>query len=277
LVGASPSADLAVTKTVVLAASGASAGAVAPGSVVEYRLAFTNEGPSTAKGVVLTDLVPPQLLAPVVTYSSPEVLGARPGQTFVWDIADLSVGEGGEIRFVAQVDPEAELDTLLNEAEVTGSMTDPLPGNNRDGACLEVTAPDLFVVKSGPASAEPGQTVKYTIVWGNLERVAVPGAHLTDRLPAGTTYVDDDSGLTLTQPAAGVLAWTVPPGDLDSIASDVFELTVRIAEEPPGFSLINQVEIAYLGPDVDLSNNLNQWTVHLPASGWFTFLPIVLK
>ncbi|MBN1660648.1 MAG: DUF11 domain-containing protein, partial [Anaerolineae bacterium] len=50
-----------------------------PGDLFTYTLTFTNAGPGAAHGVVITDLIPTLLLDPVVVYTSPEVVGLRPG------------------------------------------------------------------------------------------------------------------------------------------------------------------------------------------------------
>ncbi|MBN1812163.1 MAG: DUF11 domain-containing protein, partial [Anaerolineae bacterium] len=50
-----------------------------PGDTFTYTLAFTNAGPGAAHGIVITDLIPTLLLDPVVVYTSPEVVGLRPG------------------------------------------------------------------------------------------------------------------------------------------------------------------------------------------------------
>ncbi len=108
------------------------AGLVEQGQVLTYTLTFSNAGPSMAHGVVLTDVVPAELVGATVVYSSPNVLGQRPGTPFAWEIADLSSGEGGEIQFAGTV-PIASLPgpyTIKNEAEITMAEPDSDPSSN---------------------------------------------------------------------------------------------------------------------------------------------------
>ncbi|MDX9833577.1 MAG: C25 family cysteine peptidase, partial [Anaerolineae bacterium] len=79
-------ADVALTKTAEYE------GTLAPGDLLTYTLAFANAGPGTADNVVLTDVLPIELVDPVVVYASPEVLAPRPGVALAWDIAPLLPG-----------------------------------------------------------------------------------------------------------------------------------------------------------------------------------------
>ncbi len=119
-------ADLQIDKAVE------PSGFVEQGQVLTYTLTFSNAGPAMAHSVVLTDIVPAELVSPTVVYSSPNVLGQRPGAPFAWQIADLSPGEGGEIRFTGTVPITAQPGsfTIKNEAEITMAEPDTDPSNN---------------------------------------------------------------------------------------------------------------------------------------------------
>ena len=79
-----PNADVEIAKTVQ------PAGQVRPGRALTYTLTFTNHGPEIAPGVVVTDILPPELVSATVVYSSPEVISQHPGLTFAWSVADLA-------------------------------------------------------------------------------------------------------------------------------------------------------------------------------------------
>ena len=51
----------------------------ASGAELTQTLTFTNDGPATAHDVVLTHVIPSELVSPTVVYTSPEVVGQRPG------------------------------------------------------------------------------------------------------------------------------------------------------------------------------------------------------
>jgi len=118
-------ADVALTKTAE------HEGTLAPGDLLTYTLAFGNAGPGMAHNVVLTDVLPIELVDPVVVYASPEVLALRPGMALAWDIAPLLPGASGEIQIRCTVDPATPLGfRLSNAAEIQSSTPDTDPGNN---------------------------------------------------------------------------------------------------------------------------------------------------
>ena len=117
--------DLQLDKTVE------PAGELFPGDTVTYTLSFTNAGPGLAHRIILTDLIPANLLSPTVIYSSPEVISRYIGVTFTWAISDLLPNMGGIIRFRAVVNPAAEPGVwVVNEATISSLTPETNPGNN---------------------------------------------------------------------------------------------------------------------------------------------------
>ena len=125
--------DLQVAKTVE------PAGSLHPGDVLTYTLTFTNAGPAMAYGVVLTDLLPAELLTPTVVYSSPEVLARLPGFTYAWSLANLPPGTSGLVQVRATVDPSLQATvTLRNEAAISSRIPDTDTLNNTAAVVLTV-------------------------------------------------------------------------------------------------------------------------------------------
>ena len=130
-------ADIAVTKT-------ASADTVPAGSNVIYTIAFSNNGPSPAIPVTLTDTLPDQ-----TTFQS---LTAPTG----WSCGTPNVGETGTITctisswniywtstlsLVVQVNADAPEGTIINNtATVSSPASDPIPDNNTATATVTVSA-----------------------------------------------------------------------------------------------------------------------------------------
>jgi len=117
-------------------------------------------------------------------------------------------------------------------------------GNNRFDNLLVAGTPGggsggLTLAKTGPASAEPGDTLVYQITVGNTSaNEAVSGLVLTDTLPAGTTYLSDNSGVVPTSPSPGVYQW-----DFATLAADSstgFELSVSVDAGTNG-EITNQI------------------------------------
>jgi uncharacterized repeat protein (TIGR01451 family) len=113
---------------------------------------------------------------------------------------------------------------------------------------------DLWVSLSGPPGALPGQTVVYTLRYGNRGAVASPEALVTDLLPEGLS-------LSAADPPSGTpgqyLAWKV--GSL-AAGSGPYTITITAtvaSTVTPGTTLSSTAGIAVsgLGPDVEPTDN----------------------
>jgi len=80
-----------------------------PGEFLTYTLTFNNAFESTANNVVISDVLPAQLINPSVE-SSGAIISPRKGSQFIWDVENLSPGEGGIITITAQVEFDYEGD-----------------------------------------------------------------------------------------------------------------------------------------------------------------------
>jgi uncharacterized repeat protein (TIGR01451 family) len=249
-------------------------GQVEPGDVLTYTLTFTNAGMVTAHQVVLTDIVPSELVSPTVLFTSPEVLTEHPSITFAWSITDLLPHTGGEVQFRATVSPGAGPGVIVNEAQIASPAS-------RDVVSVTngIQVPDLFVSKTGPVTATFEQIIAYTISWGNEGATAAPGVRLTDTLPAWVQYVSDDSGFALTQPSPGVLVWEVSPDPVLPGTGGAFELTVQVTvAQSTTATLVNKVQIGSSLPDGDPFDNEDQWSTEIVGTGFtYLYLPMMLK
>jgi uncharacterized repeat protein (TIGR01451 family) len=104
---------------------------------------------------------------------------------------------------------------------------------------------DIVVSKSGPAQANPGQNVTYTVQIGNGGQIDAANVTLDDPLPAGMTFV------SATQNSGPLFACSTPaPGDPGSItctrallavgetATFTFVMTIP-ADAEPGETFVN--------------------------------------
>jgi uncharacterized repeat protein (TIGR01451 family) len=127
-----PEADLAITKT-------DSADPVDPGDPLTYSLSVINDGPSDATGVTVVDSLP----AGVTFVSS--VPGAPTcslaGSTLTCDLGALPAGGSSAVTINVTVNAGAS-GILVNTATVSGSETDPDPGNNSASASTAVGPKD---------------------------------------------------------------------------------------------------------------------------------------
>ncbi|MGB2839954.1 MAG: DUF11 domain-containing protein, partial [Actinomycetes bacterium] len=178
--GVDPSADLRLQKS--------GTAAVDPGETIRYRLTVTNDGPSDAADVSVTDTLPAG-----VTFVSASGSGwtcANAGSVSVTcSRGTLAAGATAPRLNVRVTAPDGGAQ-LTNTATVTSSTPDPDPSNNSGTATTRVAnAADLSIVKRGPATAEPGSTISYVLRVSNAGPDAARDIRVTDTLPDGVTFV----------------------------------------------------------------------------------------
>jgi uncharacterized repeat protein (TIGR01451 family) len=200
------------------------------------------------------------LLSPTVVYNSPEVLSQVPGVTYAWHLADLAPGAAGQIQVRGVVSPTAQPPlVILNEAQIAARTPDANLADNVASVSTGLRLPDVWVGQRTPAAVTFGQTLTYTISWGNDGDYAAPGVWLTDTLPAGIQYVADDSGWLRQQPAPGVVVWRVSPHPLPAGVEGSFVLTAWVPVDPALTGpLVNRVEIGTSLQDGDPFDNWNE-------------------
>ena len=177
------SADLGVQKELL--------GALDVGREATYRLTVSNDGPSAAADVVLTDQLPGEL----AYVRSRGANCQATGQQVSCQIGDMQPGD----VVVVEIDVDVlDAGTVTNPAEVTSQTPDPNPSNNHD----EVTDPsgnaDLAIDKTGPDGIVEGTTRGYVLVVSNAGRIA----------SAGTVTVTDELDPRLTPTKAFGSGWS---------------------------------------------------------------------
>lgn len=154
----------------------------------------------------------------------------------------------------------------------TTSATNATPGAGNGGnnsvwansLCSAVSTPDLIVHKSAPATIIAGQTIRYQISLSNTGNLTATNVHLTDTLPAGLTYVTDDSGFPLAQPGNSQLVWqvgTLPVGSLFT-----FQVTATTSLTQSGL-ITNQVVIGSSYSELVTANNVAFASTYVNSSG----------
>ncbi|MDW5597736.1 hypothetical protein VSS74_25515 [Conexibacter stalactiti] len=185
-----PSTDLAIVKSGPATATA--------GGTITWTLIATNNGPSTATGVTVSDALP----AGVGFVSATPTQGACTpnGQTVGCALGELPSGGSAQIQLVGQVGAGLANTTVVNIATVTGEQPDPNPANDRGEAATQIVPPppappvppaeqgfDLAIVKrvSGGGRAAVGGTLGYTLRVTNAGPGSATGVTVTDTLPRG--------------------------------------------------------------------------------------------
>lgn len=247
-VATSGMADLSVTKVDL-------ADPVQTGQDVTYSVVVTNDGPSNATGVVLTDVLPASLV--LVSATTTQGAGCTGTATLTCDLGTIPNGSAATVTVVATATAPG---TVTNTATVTGNEPDPNPDNNEAAEPTTVADPtsaDLFVAKADSADpVVPGQVLSYTLTAGNHGPATAANVTVSDTLPAGVTLesVAAPAGWTCPPPVGGVVTCTIP--SLASGATASIVVSVRVdAATPSGTTLTNAVTITSSTPDPNPSND----------------------
>jgi uncharacterized repeat protein (TIGR01451 family) len=261
-------------------------GTAEPGDVLEYTVTVRNQAADpanpvdSATQVVLRDAIPagvsyvPGSLAMVTGDPPPaggrsdaagddsaEYDGAQEEVVFrLGSGADatgggtIAPGQEATIRFRVTVDAVPSGTTIVNSGDVdlvAPTIGEPLEEQSNEVSTLVVIPPrsDLAIEKTvSPATVDRGRQVTYALRVTNDGPSATPETTVTDALPAGMTYVSDDSGCNATAPPA----ISCITGPLASGAST----TIRVVARADGMGVLtNTASVTGPNEDTDPTNN----------------------
>ena len=181
------------------------------GDTIAYTLELTNEGPSTATGVQVTDLLPNG-----ITFASavPSV-GTYNPSSGVWEIGNVAPGTTPSLVIRSTV---GETRGVSNTAEVTAvdqPDSDSTPGNGVEGEDDQATIPfttqvaDLSLTKD-VLNASPGRNdnVNFLLTLSNAGPNPATEVVVNDLLPSGLRFVSANPSVGVYDPATGL--WSVP-------------------------------------------------------------------
>jgi uncharacterized repeat protein (TIGR01451 family) len=171
-------------------------GAITAGTNVTYTVTLTNNGPASAQGVVLSDLLPAgSTFVSMTKTSGPDTFTfANNGTGTVTQTATGAIASGSVDVFSLVVSAPASLpngDRFDNRATVTATNPDSNTANNTSTTIGFVSNPnpgtDLRVSVSGPSTLAEGDNVTYTITVTNLGPSTATGVSIIDGF--GTLFV----------------------------------------------------------------------------------------
>jgi uncharacterized repeat protein (TIGR01451 family) len=190
-----PQADLSVSKTVSDATPNV-------GDQITFTVTLSDQGPSAATGVQVTDLLPAGLTVVSATPSQ----GTYDNGTGFWDVGTVSPGGPQTLSIIATVGSPA---ALTNTGSIShADQFDPITANNTASATETPQQADLFVSKTvSNATPNVGDTITFTVTLSNQGPDAATNVQLTDLLPAGLTFVSATPSQGTYISGSGV--WTV--------------------------------------------------------------------
>ncbi|MCB0597952.1 MAG: DUF11 domain-containing protein, partial [Phaeodactylibacter sp.] len=228
------------------------------GDVVTFTITVTNQGPSSATGVSVADVVP-NGYSGIANISGG---GTLSGSTITWSGLNITAGGNITLTFDATVEDPGAGVNYLNVAQVTtADQFDPdSTPNNDDGdqseddedneAVTPNAVVDLELEKSvNNTTPQVGSNVAFTVVLTNQGPSTATGVAVADQLPSGYTYVSHTTSQGSYVSSTG--AWTV--GTLTAGQSVTLTLTATVNATG---DYMNLAEVtAQNEPDVDSNPN----------------------
>jgi uncharacterized repeat protein (TIGR01451 family) len=227
-------------------------------------VSITNNGPSLARDVTLTDQLPVEVSLTGTTISNGTgtcVLLEVPPNTVSCQLNDLDPGESVLVYIDVLVDPSVpDGTTITNSATASTSATDPVPGNNTDTEDTHVDAvADLEIQKDGNFEANnPSSTIIYTITVTNHGPSDALNVVMVDTLPMQSDpkkarYVFDTGNGACTYPLPAPHSVTCDFGTLaagDTVSVDI------LVDPKGGLGVITNIaDVTTTTFDPDTSNN----------------------
>jgi uncharacterized repeat protein (TIGR01451 family) len=255
-------ATTTVTASADLSISKAGPTTVTASGLVTYTLDVSNDGPSDAVALTMTDTLPAGIA--FVSASGTGWVCTTVGDVSVTCTLPVLAAGDAAATITVVVDAPAQATTLTNTATISSTTPDPVPGNNASSTTTTVDASaDLRIAKSGPPTVTAAGTVTYTLVVANDGPSDAVAVSVTDTLPAGVTFV-----------SAGGTGWSCTNvGDTSmtcsraGLASPATAPTITVVVDAPAqaASLTNTATVTSATPDPDLTNNTSSVSTGVTA------------
>ena len=237
------SADLSITKT-------DSPDPVTAGGTLTYTITVTNNGPSTAANLTVTDYLPPG-----VTYMSAGGTGWTCGYDLINHKVTCTHGSqtvGAAPAITLIVTAPASPGMIGNSATVSSSTSDPVSSNNTKMANTQVNASvDLSITKTdSPDPVSAGGTLTYTVIVTNNGPSPATNVTVTDTLPGSTTYGS-------ATPSQGTCTGTATVTcNLGSLANGAFAtVTITVTAPSTTGTINNSASVSGTESDPNTGNN----------------------
>jgi uncharacterized repeat protein (TIGR01451 family) len=259
----------------------------APDQVILYTIAYTNTGPITATGVLVTDIIPTFTayqanslaldtgsgyvpLSDAVDDDAGQFTGGaisvRPGQFSDPTGGQIGPGESGRIRFAVRVGSAVPVgNDIANYATLSRDYARP-----QNSALLLTAVSDLTLEKTANRDlVSPGEMVSYTITVGGSGSLAPTQVYVHDAIPLYTGYVPGTAvvpvGFELYYSADYGRSWSrTPPADPSQVThlrwyAPLIGAGVRV---PLGYAV--QVQEPLPASNRPICNQARAWSTQTP-------------
>jgi uncharacterized repeat protein (TIGR01451 family) len=251
--------DLAITKT--------GPGTAISGGTISWTITASNNGPDISQPTTFNDPLPAgTTFASIVQNTGPTFFCSDPGvgnngsvSCSIGTVGQFASGGSAQFTLTANIDPTF-VGNLSNTATVSGPNADTDMNNNSATAVTTVSgSADLTINKTGPANANAGTDITYTVTLTNSGPSNAANVSLTDAVPANTTFVSE------TQTAGPTFSCATPaPGGTGTITctlgsmpltSATFSITVHINAGASGATITNTASVSSATTDPNPTGN----------------------
>ncbi len=215
----------------------------APGELITYTLAYTNDSHQVADSVLITDRIPSQMTITDYAHSGAPITPTG-SVSYTWQVAALSAGSGGVITITGLLSSPLAAGVFTNTASI-GGMVGSTP-------TVSSAAVGVRVLNVPPVANADG----YTVSEDSTLVVAAPGvlandgdangdsltAHPENGPASGTLALYANGGLVYTPTLDwnGIITFTYRAHDTSSAASQIARVTITVTarNDPPTVSSI---------------------------------------
>ena len=250
------SADVALTKTV-------SPNPVAAGAPVTYTLRASNNGPSTANAVTITDPLP---LGLNYTSSTPAGVCSNNNGVLTCAVGALAPNASSTVTITAGVASNVAAGTISNTATASSTTPDPVSSNNSATAPVTVnTSADLSITKTPtPSSVVAGTSVSYALTVRNNGPSDAAGVVVSDPAVAGLSILSAASSQGTCTVSAGSVS--CPIGSLVANGSVTVTVQAQVSSTTSPGTLNNTASVTSTTADPVGGNNSATGTVTVTNS-----------
>jgi uncharacterized repeat protein (TIGR01451 family) len=238
-------ANIAVDKT-------ASASNPSTGEVFYYLVRVSNDGPSTAQAVMVTDTLPSGV---TFKWAEGALCSEVSAGVVVCDLNAIEPGDAKEVKLYVQVNVDVpDNTTLLNSVVATTSTSGNSPVSD-DASVVVNTLADLAIRKFGKPDGEvwAGAPLVYTVIVDNFGPGVAHDVVVTDLMASSGTFTFSAPGCTPSNgTATGSQQLSCALGNMMPGEQRILTMTVT-AEQPQ--SMNNVADVSGADEDPDMNNN----------------------
>lgn len=230
-----------------------------PAQTLTYTLLVTNNGPSDATGVTVTDTLPGGVT--FVNVTPTQGSGSESAGIVTANLGALTSGGSATVTIDVTVD-NSTTGTITNNASVTASETETNSANNTVAEPTTVTPQiDLTITKSdSPDPVVAGNQLNYTLNVTNNGPSEATGVSVTDTLPAGVTFNSVNPSQGSASETGGVV--TANLGTLSNGANATVDITVDVPASASG-TLDNTASVSGNETESNSANNSDNESTQL--------------